>query len=202
MKKNLLTIILSLAVLYTGTLFAADNTDVPGTKPAPTPTVPAQVVPTPTNAPMQQDQEDWQVRALKDLELKPMQQSQDTKIAIETVIQAVKKAHLKNVKSIEVDDGQWEVKTQSGETATKYIFNQQSSQLTKAGQEREDCIIPLASFKSLQNAVKTVQKDSYTVKGVDSEGGAWKVKAFDNKGQQYEIFVDKNGDIALNYMED
>ena len=200
MKKNLLTIILSLAVTYTGTLFAVDNAAAPNTKPATAPTVPAQVVP--TNAPMQQDQDDWQVRAMKDLKNVPMQQDQDTKVAIDTVIQAVKKAHLENVKSIELDDGQWEVKTQSGETETKYIFNQQNSQLTKAGQEREDCIIPLADFKSLQNAVKTVQGDSYTVKGVDSEGGAWKVKAFDNKGQKYEIFVDKNGDIALNYMDD
>ena len=123
-------------------------------------------------------------------------------ITINDVVKAIETAGIMGVKSIEFDDGQWEVKTQAGNMETKYVL--QGTKLIQTKQEHEDDVQP-GNFTSLhlEAAIKAVQNKSYTVKGIDTEGDCWDVKAFDTKGQKYEILVNKaNGQIVNSEMDD
>ena len=174
MGKKLLTFVaVSLMIVFAGTLPAEDNA---GTSVAKTPETP-QVAVAVASAP------------------------HAVGITIDTVVAAVDKAGIMGVKSIELDDGQWEVKTQDANTETKYVL--QGAQLTQVGQEHEDAMLPAAGdFATLQAAIKAVQLKSYTVKGIEFEDNCWQVKAFDANGQEYEINVDKVGKIINSKMGD
>jgi hypothetical protein len=123
-------------------------------------------------------------------------------ITIDTVIQAVEKGGLKNVKSIETEDGQWEVETQNANMEVKYALNPQTSQLAQIGQDTENDPQP-ADLSSLQKAVQAVQGKSYIVIGIEFKGTAWEVKAYDNQGQEFKILVNKDsGEILNTQMDD
>jgi hypothetical protein len=121
-------------------------------------------------------------------------------ITIDTVVEAVEAAGLADVKSIEIDDGQWQVKTQNGKMESKYVL--QDSKLSQIGLKEENDMQPTGDLASLQAAIKAAQSKSYTVKGIDFEGNCWQVKAFDANAQEYEVTVNKDGKIINSTMDD
>ncbi|HJO93956.1 MAG TPA: PepSY domain-containing protein [Victivallales bacterium] len=127
---------------------------------------------------------------------------QNSGVTIDKVIQAAEKDGLKNIKTIEFDDGQWELVTQANNTETKYVLNTQTSKLTQVKQEKENDLEPPEAITSLQNAVKAVQAKSYNVSSIDYEGVSWEVKAYDSKNLEYEILVNKDTSKILNTTMD
>ena len=152
--------------------------------------------------------------------------------SIDSVIQLVENQKLTNIKSIEFDDGQWEVKTLSKNIESKYLHNVQPSQaattetanqqventnnaqtvapvavanspLTLVKQERENDLEPPMELASLKNAVKVVQDKGYNVYSVDYEGNCWEVEAYDSKNLEYTILVNvADGKILNTKLDD
>jgi hypothetical protein len=111
---------------------------------------------------------------------------------IDSVIQAAEKAGLKNVRSIDLEDGQWELKTQNEGEQTKYNFNQQESKLIEGVKKaRKGIVSPSADLTSLQNAVKAVQaqEESFDIKAIKFVRGNWEVIADDSKGKECKLIV-------------
>ncbi|MCP4179351.1 MAG: hypothetical protein GY756_16455 [bacterium] len=127
---------------------------------------------------------------------------QNSGVTIDKVIQAAENDNVKNIKTIEFDDSQWELTTQANNVETKYIFNKQTSKLMQVKQEKENDIEPPADITSLKNAIKTVQTKSYKILSVDYEGVSWEVNAYDTKNRQYEILVNKDSSKILNTTMD
>jgi hypothetical protein len=144
----------------------------------------------------------------------------NTGTTIDKIIADAGKQNLTNVKSIEFDDGQWELKTQVNNIETKYMYNSQatpqtvktavapattsqSTQLTQVKQETENDLQPPADLTSMQNAVKAVQAKGYDVFSVEYEGKYWEVEAYDAKNLEYVIMVDAdNGSIFNTKLDD
>ena len=116
---------------------------------------------------------------------------------IDSVIQAAEKAGLKNVRSIDLEDGQWELKTQNEGEQTKYNFNQQESKLIEGKKKSRKIPSPSADLTSLQNAVKAVQaqEESFDIKAIKFVRGNWQVIADDSKGKECKLIV-KNQTIS------
>jgi len=171
MKKKLLTLgITSLLAVSAGTIFAGNSTCC-GSKASPQPIA--------------------AVATSTDL-------TQAADVTLDSVIKAVQTAGLANVKSVDYDNGQWEVKTQDGKTETKYTFDQHNYQLTKVGQENENDQQPTGDLSSMQNAIKAVQAKSYKVKSIDFDENCWEINAIDSTGKEYEIQVNKDDASIIN----
>jgi hypothetical protein len=117
---------------------------------------------------------------------------------IDTVIATVVKNKLVGVKSIEFDDGVWEVKTLVKNIESTYNYNSSTGALNLVKKEPENDLPPPSDLTSLQNAINAVKKQPYDVFSIDYEGSYWEVKAFDSKGLEYVILVDKESSAILN----
>ena len=139
--------------------------------------------------------------------------------SIDKIIEDAGNQNLKNIKSIEFDDGQWELKTQANNIETKYMYSSQvaqtanpqvaqtsatqATQLVQVKQETENDLQPPADLTSMQNAVKAVQAKDYAVFSVEYEGKYWEVEAYDAKNLEYVIMVDvDNGSIFNIKLDD
>jgi hypothetical protein len=78
---------------------------------------------------------------------------------IDSVIQSIENQKLTNVKSIEFDDRQWEVKTLSNNMESKYIHNSQASAPTQAPVPADKQVIPNAKIQAVSAVQPAVAAD-------------------------------------------
>ena len=123
-------------------------------------------------------------------------------ISIDKVIEDAGKQNLKNIKTIEFDDGQWELKTQVNSLETEYNYNPQTSKFSQLKQETENDLQPPVELTSLQNAVRVAQDKGYNVYSAEFEGKSWEIESYDSKNLEYTIFVNVTDGKIINIQQD